>query len=141
MTEPTAPTYEELVQKVQDLQEALDASEDLVEATRTHAEEVQAELDRLRAADLQGQLESALAQRNTAQQQLSDAEQERVRLFTVLQDVVNGVQNWVPDLTPVPSPPPGMDPSLAATWVADQVARRREEWDRFVHRVVTQANA
>lgn len=87
------------------------------------------------------ELDQITAERNTALAQLGDLQQERDRLYGVLQDTVQGVQHWVPDLTPVPQPPPEIDPALREAWVRDQIAARRADWDTFVHRVVGQASA
>lgn len=98
------------------------------------------ELARLRSRPTQDAMDQLTAQRNNAVQQFNDAEQERVRLYSVLEQTVQGVQSWVPDLSPVPQPPTNLPPEAHPAWVADHIAARRAEWDAFVHRVVTQAS-
>lgn len=125
--EPTQEEYDDLV-------EALTQKDTQLRQQREDYEAM------LAARPTQDVVDAALAQRNTARQELVELEQERARLHSVLADTVSGVQNWVPDLTPVPQPPPEMDPAVAQAWVRDQIAARRAEWDRFVHRVTTQAS-
>lgn len=86
----------------------------------------------------QGSSERTEAERNALHQQLVELQQETDRLRSVLKETLAGVQHWVPDLTPIGDPPPTVPREQHATWVATEVARRRQDWDTFVGRVVTQ---
>ena len=146
MTEPITEDLElltqaELIQRVQDREQQLEELRTAMETREAEYRvgyEQQQEL--LRSRPTQDTLDAVTAERNTAQQQLAETEQERARLYLVLQDTVQGVQAWVPDLTPVPAPPADLEPAVAEAWVRDQIGARRAQWDSFVHRVVTQAS-
>lgn len=123
---------------------APDPQQDLIDALRAQLESMEEqysqELARLRERPTQDVVDRITSERNNAFQQFTDAEQERVRLYSVLQDTVAGVQTWVPDLSPVPQPPATVPPEMHAAWISDQIQQRRAAWDTFVHRVVTQAS-
>lgn len=85
------------------------------------------------------ELEQITAERNNLRTQVADVTQELDRLRGVLQDTVAGVTTWAPDLTPIDAST--VPEELREAYVRDQVAARRRDWDTFVQRVVSQANA
>lgn len=136
--EPTTDLERQLLEENTSLRGQVRQLDDRMIAERNSYEGQLASL-RQQLAPL-AELEQITAERNNLRTQLSETEQERARLYGVLQDTVQGVQSWAPDLTPVPAPPPELEPAVAEAWVRDQIAQRRATWDQFVHRVVTQAN-
>lgn len=115
------------------LQNSLQARDDLEARHRAEVTHLQALVAR------QGDLDQLTAERNNARLELGELQQEYDRLRAVVAEVVTGVTTWTPDLTPVGTPPENLAPELHAAWIRDQIASRRQEWDTFVHRVVTQA--